>query len=129
MSFGVLARTAPDAGDPRLRGRTYAIPFNDVWEASIRLANGGLRRWHIVHSDDHEGLIKAEATTLLRKRINDIEIRIVLDPDAQTRVDMVSESRNGAFDWGANVRRIGKFFTTLDRELASARAARVKSSR
>ena len=129
MPFGVLARTAPDSADARLRGRTYAIPFHNVWETALALANGGLKRWRVLQQDEQDGFIKAEARTLVRKRFSDIEIRIVLDQDAQTRVDMTSESRNGAFDWGANVRYIGRFFTTLDRELARQRAERAKSAR
>ena len=128
MSFGVLARTAPDAGDPRLRGRTYAIPFHDVWVASHKLAKT-LARWRITHADEINGVIRAEATSLVRKRVSDVEIRIVLDQDAQTRIDMTSESRNGAFDWGLNIRRIGNFFKALDAELAKPREQRLESAR
>ena len=127
MAFGVLARTAPDAGDPRLRGRTYAIPFHDVWVAANKLAKTRAR-WRIHSADDVTGVIRAEATSLVRKRLSDVEIRIVLDEDAQTRVDMSSESRNGAFDWGLNIRRIGNFFKALDKELAKPRAERLENA-
>jgi len=127
MAFGVLARTAPDAGDPRLRGRTYAVPFHEVWVAAHKLASSRAR-WRIAHADELNGVIRAEATTLVRKRIADVEIRIVLDQDAQTRVDMSSESRNGAFDWGLNIRRIGNFFKALDAELAKPRAERLEGA-
>jgi Protein of unknown function (DUF1499) len=127
MPFGVLARTTPDAGDARLRGRTYGIPFHDVWVAAFKLASS-LRRWRVVTSDELTGVIRAEATTLVRKRVSDVEIRIVLDEDAQTRVDMSSESRNGAFDWGVNIRRIGNFFSALDKELAKPRTERLESA-
>jgi uncharacterized protein DUF1499 len=128
MPFGVLARTAPDAGDPQLRGRTYAIPFHTVWEAALKLAGGGLKRWHLIKEDETDGFIRAEAKTFFRKRVSDIEVRILLDQDAQTRVDMTSERRNGAFDWGANTRHIIRFFTALDRELARQQAKRTKST-
>jgi uncharacterized protein (DUF1499 family) len=128
MPFGVLARTAPDAGDPKLRGRTYSIPFHTVWEAALKLAGGGLKRWHVVQEDETDGLIRAEAKTFVRKRVSEIEVRIILDQDAQTRVDMTSERRNGAFDWGANTRHIIRFFTALDRELARPRTERAKST-
>ena len=33
--------TEYDHWDPRLRGRTYSIPFEQVWQASLALAKGG----------------------------------------------------------------------------------------
>jgi hypothetical protein len=40
-----FAATAPDSTDRRLRGRTYAVPFEHVWQAARSLAGGGLRGW------------------------------------------------------------------------------------
>ena len=114
---GNQARTSQNDVDPRLRGRTYAVPFEQVWQAALALAGGGLRRWHIVESDDYEGIIKAESTTLVLRYIDDVIITIQLDHDAQTRVDMESRSRKGSLDFGANARRIGKFFRALDQKL------------
>jgi len=131
MSGGRLLRglthnrsvTAPDATDPRLRGRTYAIPFEGVWHAALGLA-GRRRGWRVLESDDLEGRIRAEAQTLLRF-VDDVVIEVRLDADAQTRLDMTSASRVGKGDLGKNARRIGKFLRALDRELAKqARAAR-----
>ncbi|HLU24712.1 MAG TPA: DUF1499 domain-containing protein [Longimicrobiales bacterium] len=112
------AVTAPDAWDPRLRGRTYAIPFDRVWRAATSLASGGLRGWSLVSADDFEGEIHAASRARLRDRYYDITIRITLDQDGQTRVDARASSRTGRVDFGANARRIGRFFTALDRALA-----------
>jgi uncharacterized protein (DUF1499 family) len=112
-----VAQTAPDEPDPRLRGRTYAIPFDRVWEAARRLANGGLRRWHVVESDDYEGVIRATSTTFALRMVDDVEIRIGLDQNAQTRVDVRSASRKGVADLGTNARRIGRFLRALDKQL------------
>ena len=111
------AETAADDADPRLRGRTYAIPFEHVWQAASSLANGGLRRWRITGSDDTDGVIHAEAKSLVFRFVDDVVIDVKLDADAQTRVDMQSKSRKGAIDFGANARRIGRFFRALDRKL------------
>jgi hypothetical protein len=111
------AETAIDDADPRLRGRTYAIPFEQVWQAASSLATGGLRRWHITSSDDTDGVIHAEAKTLVFRFVDDAVIHVKLDYNAQTRVDMQSRSRKGAIDFGANARRIGRFFRALDRKL------------
>ena len=111
------AETSFNDGDPRLRGRTYAIPFEQVWQASLALAGGGLRGWRILESDDYDGLIHAEARTLVLRFVDDVLITIRLDEDAQTRVDVQSRSRKGGADLGTNARRIGKFFKALDHKL------------
>jgi len=111
-----VAETAPEAEDPRLRGRTYAIPFDAVWRAATDLA-GSLRGWTVTGSDDCEGIIQAEARTLVMRFVDDVTIRIRLDENAQTRVDMRSASRKGVGDFGTNARRIGRFMRLLDRRL------------
>lgn len=113
------AQTSIDEADPRLRGRTYAVPFEQVWQAATALASGGLRRWRMIESDDYEGIIHAEAQTFLWRYVDDVTITIRLDHDAQTRVDVHSRSRKGSADLGTNARRIGKFFRALDQRLKS----------
>lgn len=112
-----VAETAPEAEDLRLRGRTYAIPFDRVWRTALELA-GGLRGWQVIASNDTEGTIQAEARTLVMRFVDDVTIRIYLDENAQTRVDMRSASRKGVGDFGTNARRIGRFMRLLDRRLA-----------
>jgi uncharacterized protein (DUF1499 family) len=116
-----IAETAPGDPDPRLRGRTYAISFERVWQAARTVAGTKMRRWRIVEEDDYEGIIRAEATTLVFRFVDDVQIRVFLDPDAQTRVDMYSASRKGVGDLGTNARRIGRFMHRLDRELEASR--------
>lgn len=116
--------TAQDHWDPRLRGRTYAIPFEQVWQAALALANGGLRRWKLINSDDYEGVINAEARTFTLRFIDDVRIRVYLDENAQTRVDVESRSRQGKTDFGANARRVGRFLRALDRKLMPPPARR-----
>ena len=114
------AQTSINESDPRLRGRTYAIPFEQVWQAALLLAKGGktgLRRWSVTSSDDYDGLIHAEARSLVFRFVDDVVIQITLDHDAQTRVDMKSSSRRGGVDLGMNARRIGKFFRVLAQKL------------
>lgn len=113
-----FAVTAKHDADRRLRGRTYAIPFEQVWQAARSLAGGGLRGWRITDSDDYEGIIRAEARTPIFRFVDDVIIRIVLDNNAQTRVDLESVSRKGGVDFGTNARRIGRFCRMLDRKLA-----------
>lgn len=109
-----FAETAQAHRDARLRGRTYAIPFEDVWNAAHALAAGGLPRWRIAAANDEEGVIRAEALTLVRRKLDDIVIRISLDENAQTRVDGRASAREGRGDWGRSARRLNRFFRALD---------------
>jgi hypothetical protein len=114
------AETDPASRDPGLRGRSYAIPFDRVWQAATLLADQELAGWTVVSWNDRDGVIKAEARTRLFRLTDDVTIRICLDENAQTRVDMVSESRKGKADLGTNARRIRRFFSHLDRKLAAS---------
>lgn len=116
-----VAFTSPGAQDPRLLGRTYAIPFEDVWQASIELVGGGLKRWELLESDDQEGIIRGVAHGRLERFTSAITVRITLDEDAQTRVDALAASRVGRSDLGSNARRLDRYFTALDRRIESDR--------
>ena len=113
------AETDPHATDGRLLGRTYAIPFDDVWCAAIALADGGLLGWSMVSSNDQVGTIQAESRTLILRFVDDVYVHVCLDDNAQTRVDMRSRSRKGKRDLGRNRRNIGKFLRRLDKRLGA----------
>ena len=109
-----IVETAPDAADERLRGRTYAIPFARVWDAAHALAAEGLRGWKLIDHDDYEGVMNAEAHSLMWRRAGIVEIRIRLDENAQTRVDLRAGPKPGESDFGASARRIARFCRALD---------------
>lgn len=110
------AATDASSDDPRLRGRTYAIPFERVWQGALGLAQR-LRGWTVHSSDDIEGTIRAEVRSFLGFT-DDVVIHVTLDPDGQTRVELVSEARAGhGGDLGRNARRIGRFLRALDKRL------------
>jgi hypothetical protein len=117
------AHTARDATDPRLRGRTYAIPFERVWTTALRLANGGTRGWTVVDADDQEGMIRVEARTRFLRSTYFVEVRISLDSDGQTRVDAglafhgPRADRHVAARRRANARRLAELFQRLDKAL------------
>lgn len=119
-----VAFTAPAAQDERLRGRTFAIPFEDVWQASLTLVDGGLRRWRLLEFDDREGIIRGIANGRLKRFTSAVTIRVSLDVDAQTRVDGLSASRSGRMDLGVNARRLDRFFRALDAAMAEATSRR-----
>jgi hypothetical protein len=111
------ARTAPDSPDPRLRGRTYAIPFEQVWRAAMRLAAGGIGRCCVLEHDDQDGYLRVASPSRWLRRPGEVRIHIALDRNAQTRVDVQAGSRSGRADLGGNARRIQRFLSALDREL------------
>lgn len=111
------AHTHPQHPDQNLRGRTYSIPFAQVWTATETLAAGGLRGWATVMADEDLGILRAECRGMVARSSDDVEIRISLDENGQTRVDMSSTSQVERGDWGRNARRIQKFFRTLDRRV------------
>lgn len=115
------AATDPAHEDPALRGRTYGIPFDAVWKAALRIARER-RGWTIAYQDDLKGVIEIVATTPVLKFVDDMEVRIFLDENAQTRVDARSRSRKGKADFGTNARRLRRFFKHLDREVAEVRS-------
>jgi len=107
-----------DAGsrDPRIRGRTYAIPFETVWRAAVGLAEGGLLGWRILSADANAGVIDAEATSRVLRRRSSVRIQVTLDEDAQTRVDLEVRALTGRFpQWGRNARFVGAYLLGLDR--------------
>ncbi|HEY8470898.1 MAG TPA: DUF1499 domain-containing protein [Longimicrobiales bacterium] len=123
-----IAVTSPTAADPDLRGRTYGIPYDQVWRAALRLASGRLRGWTLVDADDYDGVIRAEIRSRLFRTVDDFVVRITLDSDGQTRVDARSSSRGSRGDFGANARRLRRFFAALDEELAASRPGTSRSA-
>lgn len=111
------ASTDPQSVDLRLRGRTYAIPFEVVWQASLKLTDRGMLGWTLGRANDQTGIIMALARTPLTGSETDIRIRVGLDANAQTRVDLVSSSRTERGDFGRSKRHIARFLRKLDKEL------------
>ena len=107
------AETNPWSEDPRLVGRTYAIPFEEVWRACMKfVAERG--RWRLLQADDMAGFIRVRCISFIFRREDNLEIRVALDENALTRVDVRAGSRKGRPDLGVNVRRVGRFFAKLD---------------
>jgi hypothetical protein len=107
-----------------MRSRTYAIPFEQVWQAATRLADGGLRGCSMSTADDLEGVITAEVRGLTGV-MHDVTLHLGLDNDAQTYVEALVVARKPGSDFGRARRRLRRVLLALDRALAgSARAGR-----
>ena len=110
------AWTDPGSPDRRLRGRANAVPFAEVWRAALETARAH-PRWTVTTTDTRSGVIEAEARTALWRFVDDVQVRVWLDDDGSTRVDLTSQSRVGGADLGTNARRIARFLHALDRRL------------
>lgn len=124
----VDVRTAPTHEDGRLRGRTYPIPFEDVWQAALALSDGALKGWRVISSDDHDGIITAEAHRRWPAATDRVILRIGLDRDAQTRVDAEAAA------WGETklsphrtAKHLFRFFNELDSMVQHTAAARQRT--
>jgi hypothetical protein len=115
--------------DPRLRGRTYAIPFDRVWTVARALADGGMPRWKLLLVDDEKGRIDAEATTLALRLRDRVHVDIGLDENGLTRVDMSVTPARRWLDVGRGRRMVGRFVRRLDTGLGAAAAEIIDPSR
>jgi uncharacterized protein (DUF1499 family) len=112
-----VAETSPNAEDPRLRTRLYALSRETVWITVQQLA-GTRQGWTVIEADPAEGTLKAEARTRLIKFVDDVTIRVRPANGQRISVDLHSRSRVGKADFGTNARRIGAFLEELDRALS-----------
>ena len=110
------AETDPWSDDPRLIGRTYAIPYEAVWRSCMSLVQKR-SGWRILKSDDLAGFIRVRCARRFFRLEDDLEIRIGLDEHGLTRVDLRSRSRTDGADLGVNARRVGRFARKLDESL------------
>ncbi len=115
-----LVETNPWSDDPRLIGRTYAIPFEAVWRSCMRIVRQR-SRWRILKSDDLAGFIRVRCVTPFFRKEDDFEILVGLDEHGLTRVDLRSMSRTDRRDLGVNVRRVGRFSKRLDKALGAGK--------
>ena len=111
-----VAETSPAADDPRLVSRRFTISFDDVWYATLLVASS-MPGWTVGRADDRDGRIEIRAETRLFGFHDDVTVRVWLDTNAITRVDVRSASRFGFADFGANARRVADFYSALDDQL------------
>jgi hypothetical protein len=123
------AATDPGAADPQLRGRTYTIPFDTVWQASVTLAGGGQRSWGLQSADDQRGVIEALVRGGSLSAEVGVRITVSLDEHAQTRVDVEASSRSGRSDLGRSRRVVRRFLRRLDTRLGAGPAQIVDPAR
>ncbi len=116
-AFRTEILTRADHEDPTLRGRRYSIPYQRVWIEAMGLVTSWAPRWDLLEADDQNGRLRARSTSMLLRIAQEVEIRIYLDEDAQTRVDVTSRSRAGRWGFATQARAVRSFLVALDEQL------------
>lgn len=111
------AATAPDSADPRLRTLAVPRPRTQVWDAVVAAARAE-PGWTVTAADAGTGELRAEARTRRLRFVDDVVVRVSAGGDGAARVDVVSASRVGRADFGANGRRIARFLHAVRARLA-----------
>jgi hypothetical protein len=125
----LATRTDPLSADPRLRGRTYAIPFDRIWTMACALADGGMPRWTVLLVDDEKGRIDAEATTLTLRLRDRVHVDVALDENGLTRVDVSVTPVRRWLNLGRGRRMVGRFLRRLDTGVHAAAAEIIDPTR
>ncbi len=121
--------TGPSQPDERLRGRTYSIPFEDVWQGALRIIREKSKGWTLDTADDQAGAITANVSGIHKSLNGTIDVHIALDANGQTRVDCSARTPAAFTDFGVNARRLDRFFRGLDRESDREWQRRLSSNR
>ena len=118
--FSNTAHTSPDHSDVLLRDRRYSCSMQEFIEA-VRVAVSTLKRWRLVSSDLHQGVIHLEHDTPLVRFTDDVHLKLMADDD-DLLVSAGSASRIGEWDFGVNRRNLREILSELDRLLPSSSA-------
>ena len=101
---------------PDLMTMTYARSPDEVFEAALEVA--GEMDWELVDANREDGRIEATATTRWFGFKDDVVVRLLPGPAADsTLVDVRSKSRVGRSDIGVNAARIRAFREALNERL------------
>lgn len=107
---------------PLVTGRRYQLPFDETLAAvGAVLARQG---WQVADKafadpgSGEEATIGAVACSFILELPVDVAVRVSVDDDDATLVDMRSASRYGRHDLGDNARRITAFLAELDQQVA-----------
>lgn len=113
---GIIANRPPLTQPPELRPREYPLPPQQLYAvARATLAELG---WPLLAEDMSSLYLHAVVTTRLWKFKDDFEL--TMEPlGGGSRLQLVSQSRVGRGDLGANTRHILDFSAALERRLAA----------
>lgn len=114
---GNQARTHPRAEDPRLRGRTYTIPFETVWQGCLSVGRA-LPSWSVHRSDDRAGTIRCVVASGLLFPAVYVDVDVGLDDNGQTRVDVEATSATERTNLGRSRRLVIRYISALDSALS-----------
>lgn len=111
------AATDTAAALPELRPHDYVLSPEQLFVAAR--ATAGTLSWMIVSEDVAHWRLHAMVVTRLWRFKDDVRISVEALPQG-ARLNLVSQSRVGRGDLGANTRHILDFYTALDARLGAA---------
>lgn len=83
------------------------------------MADAGLRGWTLLEADEDRGILRSEARTPVLGFVQEVQVRISLDPYGQTRVDLAVCSRGRGILLRRTAGGIRKFFRLLDQRVGA----------
>jgi len=95
-----------------IRPAVYAIPFDRVWDAAKAALEG--EGAQVERADDTAGQLQAYGEGGFPRQRWSVEVRVALDRDAQTRVDLTVKLLEG-LDLGRTSRRARRLMAAIDR--------------
>lgn len=102
--------------------RTYAIPYEDVWQ-SLLLVVGEHPRWAVLEADGDRGILGMEVRPRLLGQARRLDVTVGLDPQGQTRVEVARGAPAAGPDWRGGRRSARRLLRALDHFLARRRSA------
>ncbi|MFB6263926.1 MAG: DUF1499 domain-containing protein [Bradymonadaceae bacterium] len=105
---------------PAIQPAYYRAAPADVLDAA-RETIDSRNRWSVVRVESGERTIEATHETLVLGFVDDVTVEVRPVTDAVARVDVVSESRLGEWDFGQNARNIRDFFEGLNSRIGDTR--------
>lgn len=109
-------RTVASGDRADLPSRVYAIPFDRVWGAALSAVEDEVeaKGASIDHSDDTAGVLRASGESGFPRHRWSVELRVTLDENGQTRVDVEAHLLDG-WDLGRTGRRARRLLEAIDR--------------
>ncbi|MDT8367608.1 MAG: hypothetical protein RQ745_00250 [Longimicrobiales bacterium] len=119
-----VVSTLDERGDPS--PARYAIPFDRVWRAALGALDAEGARIEL--ADDLAGVARAWGKGGVPRHEWSAEIRVSLDDDAQTRVDLTVTLRAGV-DLGRTRRRARRILAVIDSAIGADARTRLRIAR
>ncbi len=116
------ATTNLNTSNPALRPHIYPKSYDSVWEAAVKAATQ-INSWAVTSTEKSSGIIALRKGFDFWTTGTMMTVHVYKVDDTHTQVDMQSALSGFSgiltLDYGQNKRNIARFFTELDRVMAT----------